>query len=244
LSKYIESVNIDRLDNVIAPKAGKLLAEFHEALLDLSVSELEYTIPDFHNTEKRFLDLNEQTLTASEGRTLIAKEEIDFLLSHYAYFKELLLAINDGEIPLRVVHNDTKVSNILFDKEQQPLCLIDLDTVMPGSFLYDVGDALRSGANTSDENEQDISKVNFDRGVYEGFMASYMSVGESFLSESEKKYLPLALPLILFEQACRFLEDYLRGDVYYRIDYPNQNLIRTRTQIKLLREVLNYLDGH
>jgi N-acetylhexosamine 1-kinase len=242
LSTYIPSVVLDRIDsNAVASQVGAYLAKFHTALLDFPVSELEYTIPDFHNTIKRFCDFEESIIKASPERLAQAKESIAFLDSNFKSIEAVANAINSGRIPLRVVHNDTKVGNMLFDEKGNILCIIDFDTVMPGSIFHDVGDALRTGTNTSTEEEKDLSKVCFDIEIYEAFMKAYVKEASSFMSEDESKNIHLSLPLILFEQACRFLGDYLNNDSYYTTTYEDQNLVRAKTQIKLMDSVQLYL---
>jgi N-acetylhexosamine 1-kinase len=242
LSTYIPSVVLDRIDsNAVASQVGAYLAKFHTALLDFPVSQLEYTIPDFHNTIKRFCDFEESIIKASPERLTQAKESIAFLASNFKSIEAVANAINSGRIPLRVVHNDTKVGNMLFDENGNILCIIDFDTVMPGSIFHDVGDALRTGTNTATEEEKDLSKVCFDIEIYEAFMKAYVNEASSFMSEDESKNIHLSLPLILFEQACRFLGDYLNNDSYYTTTYEDQNLVRAKTQIKLMDSVQLYL---
>ncbi|TRX32025.1 aminoglycoside phosphotransferase family protein [Flavobacterium sp. ZT3R18] len=242
LSTYIPSAVLDRIDsNAVASQVGAYLAKFHMALLNFPVSELEYTIPDFHNTIKRFCDFEESIIKASPERLAQAKESIAFLESNFKSIETVASAINSGRIPLRVVHNDTKVGNMLFDEKGNILCIIDFDTVMPGSIFHDVGDALRTGTNTSTEEEKDLSKVCFDIEIYEAFMKAYVKEASSFMSEEESKNIHLSLPLILFEQACRFLGDYLNNDSYYTTTYEDQNLVRAKTQIKLMDSVQLYL---
>jgi N-acetylhexosamine 1-kinase len=242
LSEYIPSINIRHVSKELAGKSGKLLAQFHVALNDFPIHELQITIPDFHNTEKRFLNLQASILSAPAHRIPAGKPTYHFLLGNYCRIAPVVSAINSGEIPVRVVHNDTKIENILFDAERNPICWIDFDTLMPGTILHDIGDAMRSGSNTSNENEKDLSKVSFDKEVYECFIASYLENAQSILSEIELKYIHASLPIILFEQACRFLEDYFNKDVYYPVDYSDHNLIRANTQVKLLQEVMGLLD--
>lgn len=242
LSTYIPSVVLDRIDsNTVASQVGEYLAKFHKALLDFPISDLEYTIPDFHNTIKRFYDFEESVKNASPERMLEAKESIAFLKSNFKSIEVVANAINTGEIPLRVVHNDTKVGNMLFDESGNILCIIDFDTVMPGSIFHDVGDALRTGANTATEEEKDLSKVCFDIEIYEAFMKAYVKEALSFITDEESKNIHLSLPLILFEQACRFLGDYLNNDSYYTTTYEDQNLVRAKTQIQLMDSVQLYL---
>lgn len=242
LSTYIPSVVLDRIDSdTVASQVGAYLGKFHTALLDFPVSELEYTIPDFHNTIKRFNDFEESIKKASPERLAEAKESIVFLESNFKSIEDVANDINRRKIPLRVVHNDTKIGNMLFDQNRNILCIIDFDTVMPGSILHDVGDALRTGANRATEEEKDLSKVHFDIEIYEAFMKAYVKEASCFMSEEETKNIHLSLPLILFEQACRFLGDYLNNDSYYTTTYEEQNLVRAKTQIKLMDSVKLYL---
>ncbi|WP_337966418.1 phosphotransferase [uncultured Flavobacterium sp.] len=242
LSTYIPSVVLDRIDsNIVASQVGDYLAKFHKALLGFPISELEYTIPDFHNTIKRFSDFEESVKNASPERLSNAKESIVFLESNFKTIERVANAINTQKIPVRVVHNDTKIGNMLFDENKNILCIIDFDTVMPGSIFHDVGDSLRTGANKATEEEKDLSKVCFDIEIYEAFMKAYVAEASCFMSEEEADNIHLSLPLILFEQACRFLGDYLNNDSYYTTTYEDQNLVRAKTQIKLMYDVQLYL---
>ncbi|WP_268848292.1 phosphotransferase enzyme family protein [Flavobacterium aestivum] len=242
LSTYIPSVVLDRIDSdMVASQVGAYLAKFHTALLNFPVSDLEYTIPDFHNTIKRFNDFEESIKKASAERLSEAEESIAFLESNFKSIEAVANAINTGKIPSRVVHNDTKIGNMLFDDNGNILCIIDFDTVMPGSIFHDVGDALRTATNTSTEEEKDLSKVCFDIEIYEAFMKAYVNEASCFMSEEEAQNIHLSLPLILFEQACRFLGDYLNNDSYYATTYEDQNLVRAKTQIKLMDSVQLYL---
>ena len=242
LSTFIPSMVLDRIDSMtIASQVGAYLGKFHTALLDFPVSELEYTIPDFHNTIKRFHDFEESIKKASPERLAEAKESIVFLKSNFKSIEDVANDINSQKIPLRVVHNDTKIGNMLFDQNKKILCIIDFDTVMPGSIFHDVGDALRTGTNMATEEEKDLSKVRFDIEIYEAFMEAYVNEASCFMSEEETKNIHLSLPLILFEQACRFLGDYLNNDSYYTTTYEDQNLVRAKTQIKLMDSVQLYL---
>ena len=242
LSIFIPSVIKEKIDStIIAKHAGKHLAQFHEALLDFPIDELGYTIPDFHNTIKRYEDFLNQIKTASKDRLDFSKNEIEKNNHYYSKIKKVAMAIQQKTIPVRVVHNDTKISNMLFDEFEKIICIIDYDTVMPGSILHDVGDALRSGTNTSTEDEVDLNLVNFNSNIYDAFMKSYLKKAKSFMTKDEIENIHLSLPLLLFEQSCRFLDDYLNHDKYYVVKYDTQNLIRTKTQLRLLDQVCDYL---
>nr|WP_315175178.1 aminoglycoside phosphotransferase family protein [uncultured Flavobacterium sp.] len=241
LSVYIPSIVKEKIESpIMAEKAGVYLGQFHKALLDFPITELEFTIPDFHNTPKRYNDFKDKLTRASKERLFNASEEIEKLNYYYAKVAPVALAIQEGVIPLRVVHNDTKIGNMLFDAKGNIICIIDYDTIMPGSILHDVGDALRTGANTATEEERDLSKVNFDSKIYESFMKGYTAEALSFMTAKEAEAIHLSLPLLLFEQACRFLADYLDNDRYYATSYEQQNLIRAKTQIHLLAQVCSY----
>ena len=242
LSTYIPSMVQDRIDsNEVAAQVGAYLAKFHSALLYFPISELEYTIPNFHNTIKRFTDFEESIKKAVPQRLLQAEESILFLQSNFKNIQDVANAINRRKIPLRVVHNDAKIGNMLFDQNKNILCIIDFDTIMPGSILHDVGDALRTGTNSATEEEKDLSNVRFETELYEAFMEAYIKEASCFMCEEEAKNIHLSLPLILFEQACRFLGDFLNNDIYYTTSYENQNLVRAKTQIKLMDSVQSYL---
>lgn len=241
LSVYVPSIVKEKIKSpIMAEKAGIFLVQFHKALLDFPIVELEYTLPDFHNTPKRYNAFEDKVTRASKERLKNASEEIEKLNQYYAKVAPVALAIQEGVIPLRVVHNDTKIGNMLFDDKGNIICIIDYDTIMPGSILHDVGDALRTGTNTATEEEKDLTKVNFDAEIYESFMKGYTAEALSFMTAKEAEAIHLSLPLLLFEQACRFLADYLDNDRYYTTSYEQQNLIRAKTQIHLLSQVCSY----
>ena len=242
LSRAIDSVTYEKIINQeMASKAGSFLASFHNVLLDFPINELKETIPDFHNNFKRFEDFKSALSVADKNKIISAQPEIDTILYFYSIVEPISEAIHNKLLPLRVVHNDTKISNLLFDKYGSILCMIDYDTIMPGCILSDIGDAMRTGACSSAEDEQDLSKVTFRVDIYNAFMSSYIKSSEHFLTELEKYHIHRSLPLILFEQSCRFLVDYLLNDRYYRIMYSDHNLVRARTQIKLFKEVIDFL---
>lgn len=218
--------------------AGKGFGHFQKLLSDFPADELYETIPDFHNTPKRVENLLKAIEEDKAGRAASVKEEIDFALKFAKEASVVTDGIAKGDILLRVTHNDTKINNILFDeKTREAVCVIDLDTVMPGSVLYDFGDALRMGASTGAEDETDLSKVNFDPKAFEAFAKGFCSeVGET-LTEREKELLPFSVKLMTFECGIRFLTDYLEGDTYFKIHRPNHNLDRARNQFKLVADI-------
>ena len=218
-------------------RAALAFGHFEEQLADFPAEELYEPLPDFHNTPHRFRQLHEAIRTDAAGRKGEVAREIDFLLAREETAGQLQRLRDAGELPVRVTHNDTKLNNVLFDRSSgEPLCVIDLDTVMPGLSLYDFGDAIRFGASTAAEDEKDLEKVTLDRGRYELFREGFLAACPG-LSAAEKELLPTGAMVITAEQAVRFLADYLNGDRYYRIRYPEQNLDRARTQIRLLQEM-------
>ncbi|TYB80184.1 aminoglycoside phosphotransferase family protein [Bizionia gelidisalsuginis] len=243
ISGYISSCVQHKIDSPkMASQLGGYLARFHSALTDFPVSELEITIPDFHNTEKRYSDLLASSASALEERRLNAHREMEYITENFESIHTIAEAIHKDIIPQRVVHNDTKVGNFLFSTAGELLTIIDFDTVMPGSVLHDIGDALRTGASTAPEDEQDLTKVGFNAAIYDAFIMAYVKEGQSFLTPEELNAIHFSLPLILLEQACRFLEDYLRNDIYYDVRYDTHNLVRTRTQLHLFKHVKHYLN--
>ena len=217
--------------------AAQAFGHFEELLGDFDVSRLYEPLPDFHNTPYRYRQLHDALREDAAGRKREVSREIDFLLSREETAGQLQRMREAGELPVRVTHNDTKLNNVLFDRRSgEPLCVIDLDTVMPGLSLYDFGDAIRFGASTAAEDEKDLDKVTLDLRRYELFREGFVAACPG-LTALEKEMLPAGAAVITAEQAVRFLTDYLNGDLYYRIHYPEQNLDRARTQIRLLQEM-------
>ena len=218
--------------------AAKGFAKFQKRLADFPAEKLAETIKDFHNTPKRFENLEKAIKEDKAGRAASVKDEIEFALAQKEWISAVVDGIADGSIPLRVTHNDTKINNILFDAEtMNAICVIDLDTVMPGSMLYDFGDALRMGASTAAEDEIDLSKVSFDLNAFEAFSKGYMEEMKDSLTKREIELLPLSAKLLTYECGIRFLTDYLEGDTYFKIHRPNHNLDRARTQFKLVADM-------
>lgn len=216
--------------------------KFQDQLSDFPAETLYETIPNFHNTPDRFRQLKEAIDADSVGRLSSAKPEVDFYLANEAMGCRLQQMLAAGEIPLRVTHNDTKLNNVLLDnKSHKPLCVLDLDTVMPGLSVCDFGDSIRFGANTAAEDEPDMSKMKLDIDLFriytKGFLESALS-----LTEAEVKALPLGAFTMTLECGSRFLKDYLDGDKYFRIAYPEHNLIRCRTQMALCADMLKRWD--
>ena len=205
-------------------------------LADFPVDSLHETIPDFHHTAKRLAAFESAVAQDKAKRVAQVKEEIVFIRERGNLAPVLTDLQKEGQIPLRVTHNDTKLDNVLIDTQtSKGVCVIDLDTVMPGIALFDFGDAVRSGANTAAEDEPVSERVQFDLEIYDYLARGFLQATRNYLTSVEMNHLAFAARLITYEQAIRFLTDYLNGDIYYKIDAPQHNLIRTRTQIKLLQ---------
>ncbi len=218
--------------------AGRAFGRFQLLLRDFPAERLYDTIPDFHNTVKRLNDFRQAVAADALGRLADVQSEVDFVLQRADDTKIVVDAIARGEIPLRVTHNDTKFNNIMIDDETgEGICVLDLDTVMPGSALYDFGDAIRFGASTAAEDEQDLSKVELDLELFAEFTKGFLSNGSVFLEPAELEHLAFSAKLMTLECGMRFLEDHLKGDVYFRIHRPNHNLDRARTQFKLVADM-------
>ncbi len=211
---------------------------FQHLLSDYPAQSLYETIPDFHNTPVRLRQFLDTVERDPVGRAESAAEEIGFLRSRGDLAGRLTQAAAAGHLPLRVTHNDTKLNNVMIDRETGKwLCVIDLDTVMSGLSVTDFGDAIRFGASTAAEDEPDLDKVHFDRHLYEVYRQGYIEGCQGALTDSELQMLPDGAMVITYEQALRFLADYLNGDVYYKTARPAHNLERARTQIRLLSEM-------
>ncbi len=218
--------------------AGEAFGAFQNELADYPGETLAETIPNFHNTVSRFADFERAVEEDVAGRAASAKEEIAFYRAREKDAHVLLDLLGKGELPVRVTHNDTKLNNILFDeKTNKGICIIDLDTVMPGLALYDFGDSIRFGANTASEDEKDVSKVSLSLPLYEAYTRGYLGAAGASLTACEIEYLPFSAKLMTYECGMRFLTDYLNGDTYFKIAYPEHNLVRCRTQLALVRDM-------
>lgn len=215
-------------------QSGAIFGRFQRMLSDYPAETLYETIADFHNTKVRYQNFLSAVSEDCMRRAGEVEREIRFLEDRRDYTRIL----QETSMPLRVLHNDTKLSNVLFDqKTGKPLCVIDLDTIMPGYVITDFGDAIRFGASTAAEDERDLTKVHFDRNLYGLFRDSFLQEAGHALTDEEVRMLPDGAKLITYEQALRFLTDYLVGDVYYHTERTGQNLDRARTQIRLLEEM-------
>ncbi|MCK9412881.1 MAG: aminoglycoside phosphotransferase family protein [Prolixibacteraceae bacterium] len=220
-----------------AYSAGKAFGKFQLQLADLDGKLLIDTIPNFHNGKFRFWQFEQAIANDAAGRKEEMKAEIEKLMARSAEMTRLQQWLDEGILPLRITHNDTKINNVLYDSNGNILCVIDLDTVMPGSILFDFGDAIRTLGDTAVEDEPDTSKIGFNAGYYEAYARGYLSESKMFLTDLEKENLAFSCRYMVWEQATRFLTDYLNGDTYYKISYPEHNKVRSLSQIRYL-EVL------
>ena len=232
----------ETIDQVDSPEEfreiGRAFGDFQNALADFPIEKLHDTIPDFHDTRKRIRALEAAVARDAAGRAAGVQPEIAFARAHAAEMGRIVDMIAAGEIPLRVTHNDTKVNNVMLDVDTgEALCVIDLDTVMAGSALYDFGDAVRVGASTAAEDEADLSKVALDIDLFRGFAEGFISRTARGLTEAELVNLPLGALVMTYENGIRFLTDYLDDDVYFRTAYPEHNLIRARAQFRLVSDM-------
>jgi Ser/Thr protein kinase RdoA (MazF antagonist) len=230
--------------------AAKAFGRFQGLLADLPLPRLHETIPNFHHTRSRFDALVQAVDANAAGRVDAAREAIAFALEREPMVDVLLDLHRRGELPERITHNDTKLNNVMIDDETcEGVCVIDLDTVMPGLALYDFGDMIRTGTNTAAEDERDLSKVSVNRGTYAALTQGYLESAGDFLTPKEIELLPFSGKLISFEIGLRFLTDYLSGDVYFKVHREGHNLDRCRTQFKLVstleeqEDALNQLVG-
>lgn len=211
---------------------------FQKMLSDYPADQLHETIPNFHNTASRFRDFQKAVQSDRLGRAAIAKEEIAFALAREQDTSVLTNLLKEGKLPLRVTHNDTKLNNILFDDAtKKALCIIDLDTVMPGLALYDFGDSIRFGASTGAEDEKDLNKVEVDLDLFEAFTKGFLEGCGGSLTQKEIEMLPMGAKLMTYECGIRFLADFLDGDSYFKIHREGHNLDRARTQFKLVADM-------
>ena len=210
---------------------------FQHMLSDFPAHTLFETIPEFHNTIDRYRQLRESIEKDACGRLAGVKEDVEFMMEQEELACTLQRLRESGELPLRVTHNDTKLNNVLLDKEtRKSLCVLDLDTVMPGLSLYDFGDSIRFGAATAAEDEKDLSKMEMDLHLFEVYTKGFLEAATS-LTDREVELLPLGAFVITLELATRFMKDYLDGDLYFKTAYPEHNLVRARSQMKLAADM-------
>ncbi|MBQ9314203.1 MAG: aminoglycoside phosphotransferase family protein [Clostridia bacterium] len=224
-----------------AYKLGEAIASFYKSLDGFDTHQLRDTIPDFHNTPKRFEALAVSGLLDSVNdvnRMADVKEEIKFVVERRDKLGIIMDALEKGEIPYRVCHNDPKLSNVLFDKQKNtPICMIDLDTIMPGSCLFDVGDAIRSIANMASEDDKTTENVSLSVELYEEFVKGYLDGMGDKLIDKEKKLIPMAVWVITMELGIRFLKDHIDRNVYFKIERDGENLERARIQFALAKDI-------
>ena len=243
ISNYIDSVTFDNCDDLhVVRSAGEAFGDFQTGLSDFDASTLYYTIPDFHDTRKRYNDLDIAVKLDPLGRAKEAEEELSYLRAMRDKACLLTDLYNEGKLPLRVTHNDTKINNVLFDAEtRDALLVIDLDTVMPGLVGHDFGDAVRFAANFVAEDSEAADKAGVNLNVFWAFAEGFLSKTAKALTETEVGTLADSCYSLACELAVRFLTDYLLGDNYFKIDYPGHNLVRTRCQIALAKDTSDKL---
>lgn len=225
-------------DMFIIESAGKTFGRFQKYLADFPIEKLTETIPGFHDTRQRFGVFKEAFFKDSHNRAKGCMETIEKVLSREKFASYFMEMLDNQEIPLRVTHNDTKFNNVLIDNEtHKGVCVIDLDTVMPGLSVFDFGDAIRFAANTAAEDEPDLNKVHLDMEVFDAFAKGFIGSVKESLTKTEIINMHFGAMMMTFEVGMRFLTDYLEGDVYFKTKYPEHNLVRARCQIKLFEEM-------
>lgn len=224
-------------------QAGLGFGRFQRYLSDFPARELVETIPNFHDTAVRFAHFENTVAADSFNRADACRDLIDKVLSYRDTAKEIVSKLESGEIPYRVTHNDTKINNVLMDiKTNESVCVVDLDTVMPGSLLYDFGDAIRAGASAVPEGSLEFDKFAVREDLYKAFYDGFsLGIGDS-ITETEKNLLPLSAFMMTYEVGMRFLDDYLSGDTYFHTDYAGQNLDRARGQLALADDIMKKKD--
>lgn len=218
--------------------AGIAFGNFIREMADVKAEDVKIVIPNFHNTLSRYMDLEKSIEKDTVGRVAQVQPEIEFVRARAERYGMISKALESGEIPTRICHNDCNLNNILFDcKTKLPVAVIDLDTVMPSTPLYDFGDSIRIGTNTAADDEKDMSKVSCNLELYEAYARGYLEACGRMLTKKELELLPYAALIITSEDGIRFLMDHIDGDTYYNIYYPGQNLDRSRTQLKLVEDM-------
>ena len=244
MTNYVPSITFNAVkDSEVLRNAGMAFGEFQMQLADFDINLLHETIPGFHNTRQRYQMLLESIQEDKAGRVKDVQEEIDFLLSVQDLACTLTDLQTEGKLPLRVTHNDTKINNVLFHPEDHSaMVVIDLDTVMPGLMGHDFGDAIRFAANTAEEDCPDVSLVSVDMEVFRSFANGFLAMTAKTMTETEVDTLALSCFCITAELATRFLKDYIDGDLYFNIKYPEHNLVRTRCQLALAKDMKKRMD--
>lgn len=244
-TKFIENTQTYLVaeDREMFADAGRAFGQMLSRLADFDASKLHDVIPNFHNTMSRYDALHKAAKADKLGRLEGAREEFNFAVEHSYLCPVIVDALGCGAIPLRVTHNDTKLNNVLIDSStKRAVCVIDLDTVMSGSLLYDFGDAIRVGCSTAEEDERDLAKVDFDIDNFDAFTRGYISGAGSSITHEEAELMPISAVILTYECGMRFLTDYLDGDNYFKTAYPEHNLVRCRTQFKQARLMLDRIE--
>lgn len=245
LSNYVPSVTFNSCGNLdIVRSAGQAFGDFQMMLSAFDASSLYYTIEDFHNTRERYAKLKKDMQADPCGRVNEVREELDWLLSVEDEACKLTDLYEAGELPLRVTHNDTKINNVLFDEETlKPLVVVDLDTVMPGLVGHDFGDAIRFAANFVEEDSPEAQKAGVNLNVYWAFAEGFLTETAAALTEVEVETLGNSCFTLACELSTRFLDDYIMGDKYFKTNMPQHNLVRTRCQIALAKDMLKKMNA-
>ena len=216
---------------------GMAFGQFQKQLSDLDPKKIVEVLPNFHNIEFRINNLKEAIEKNPVGRLVDVQDLLDYIFEREEKMRTILELGRAKKLPLRITHNDTKFNNVLLDSDDNVQCVIDLDTVMPGYVAYDFGDAIRTIINSAAEDEADLEKIVLNIPLFQAFTAGYLSEARDFLTETEIDSLISAVHLLPYMQAVRFLTDYINGDTYYKIAYPEHNLVRTKSQLKLVHEL-------
>jgi len=232
-----ESKSYDEINPELAYRAGMAFGDFQKMLADLPGDPLFETIPNFHNIEARLETFRQSVIADKAGRLNEVADLVNEIEERAGEMCKPERLHREGRLPKRTNHCDTKVNNILFDNNDQVLCVVDLDTVMPGYVLSDFGDFIRTGANTGAEDDKELDKVAVDLAIFEGYTKGYLENASSFLTDIEIEHLAFGAKLLTFMQMVRFFTDYIDGDTYYKIAYPDHNLVRTKAQFKLLQSL-------
>lgn len=236
------------VDKNIVFNTGKAFGNFQKLLRGYPMNKLEETIKDFHNTPERYKKLMDDIKFDTEGRVIDVAKEIVFILMREDICSLIMDDLKEGEIPYRVTHNDTKVNNVMMNRKTGDfLAVIDLDTVMPGSMLFDYGDGIRSTASTVSEDEKDLKKVSINLELFKAYTDGYLSEMAPYLKYEEVSLMAESIRIITLELAIRFLNDYINGDTYFKIDYDTHNLDRARNQIELVKDIeskLEYMNNY
>ena len=223
-------------------QSGIAFGRFQELLSDFPADTLYETIPEFHNTIDRYRQFKASLAVDPLGRLAQVQDEVNFVLAREEIGGTLQKMRLSGELPLRVTHNDTKLNNVLLDrKTRKSLCVLDLDTVMPGLSVYDFGDSIRFGAATAAEDEQDLSKMHLDLHMFEVYTKGFLEAATA-LTDKEVEMLPMGALIMTLEVGLRFLKDYIDGDLYFKTAYSEHNLVRARTQLKLVADMEEKMD--